>query len=346
MNPTLLPVDVRALLKDPSHIDTISRVEIHRPSRPSRVPLVGVDPASESLLGWSTVTSRAGLTELRVSPPVGYLEFHNVALFGQGSIASGEQCRSADGVVGPSKEAVRVARRDLKVYDHWLLVMLPSLSSLAEGFLSGDLPLLSSNLTPPFAKGPLTSAGINNELTTFRHHRQVVEVERLISPVLLNNHRAFHPEARQFFTSWAEQHTGPSLLGPLIHVARRPSNSYTYKRTTPKQKTLSESAMDVGFDVLCGEDWTIEEQIEIFSNAKFVTREAGPDCHNTVFSPSETPVLKLRSAGFPSCMQGTIAQLLDHDYLPLGVDDDFAPQHMRDAVMSSRRSVLVTAAKS
>ena len=73
-------------------------------------------------------------------------------------------------------------------------------------------------------------------------------------------------------------------------------------------------AADRGFEIVCPEELSLEEQVALFAGTGLVIGEYGSGLHNTLFSPPRTIVGSVR---YPNSVQTRIAALMGQDVVYL-----------------------------
>ena len=121
-----------------------------------------------------------------------------------------------------------------------------------------------------------------------------------------------HPMMRQavgFLTS--------KLRGPEAASARMAHRRLFVSRahTDPSRSVLNRAeieqiAASYGYEIIYPEQMTIEEQIELFSEASQLVGEYGSGLHNSVFMPSGSVILALRGTSHhPGFIQSALGQV-------------------------------------
>ncbi len=174
-------------------------------------------------------------------------------------------------------------------YGHFLIETLPNLGwarrlpefdwlvfhpSWEKGMLPGNLFQALTVLGIPAHKLRVIEAPVQLE--------EVVVPERLFA----FHHRA-NTRAREMYQvlrdTWAPDDGKPSLASPAIFLSRVNVSLYFGRTLIANEGFLEEQLLRLGFDVVCPENLSWEEQVRLFGAARFVVSAPGSGPHNILF---------------------------------------------------------------
>jgi capsular polysaccharide biosynthesis protein len=201
-------------------------------------------------------------------------------------------------------------------YGHLLVEMLPRLEILLGGQFSEPLALLVPTL--PLALRNLLSEVIANlysgcfELVDMRH--SLVQARNLITTSPISKHNAQKSHVLQLFVSKllyvAEKHSSlPIKSAKKIFISR----ANAPKRQMVRAIELENIARAAGYYVIRPEEFSIWEQINIFSKAEIVAGFMGAGLTNVIFCPPHTKV-KMFDPGLADYFFCDLASLFDLDF--------------------------------
>ncbi|SCB49304.1 glycosyltransferase family 61 protein [Rhizobium multihospitium] len=201
-------------------------------------------------------------------------------------------------------------------YGHLLVEMLPRLEILLSGQLSKPLALLVPTL--PVALRNLLSETIYNlysdcfELVDMRH--SLVQVRDLVTTSPISKHNAQKSHVLQLFVSKllyaAKRHSNPSLIpAKKIFISR----ANAPKRQMARAIELENIARAAGYYVVRPEEFSIWDQINIFSKAEVVAGFMGAGLTNIIFCPPHTKV-KMFDPGLADYFFCDLASLFNLDF--------------------------------
>ena len=211
------------------------------------------------------------------------------------------------------------------VYGHWLVDFLPRAAiareTLGEAFhrfvipLPDDLPDWTIELLRRF-----TGFRPENALR-YNPAAEVLGCRRLCIPTF--GHAAggyfFHSFVRDFYARFLPRR--PTSRTRRICLSRRNFEHQTrgVLKGFAQRLHLEAAAVERGFQIVCPEELSLDQQIELFSGAGIVLGEYGSALHNTLFSPIHTIIGSVR---YPNSVQTRIAGLMGQDVLYLIPDSD------------------------
>jgi len=172
-------------------------------------------------------------------------------------------------------------------YYHWLLESIPKLLE-AQRTIPEFTLLLPASYTEPFYADTLRLLGIT-KVERLQPHT-IYQVPTLALPYgaesMGNYAREALAEVKAVFLRTAAAAPGPERL----YISRRKAN---------RRKVLNEEAVEqllaaCGFQLLCFEDYTFEEQVRLCAQAKVLVGIHGAGLANMVFLPQQATVIEFR----------------------------------------------------
>lgn len=198
-------------------------------------------------------------------------------------------------------------------YAHWYFDVLTRLAILEEaGFdwRQADHIIVNS-LSQAFQRDTLCMLGIPTEkllaLDTLPH----IQAEHLLVPSL-PGHTGNFPH---WTVPWLRQH----LLPHAQTVPEAPRRLYISRRKATSRKIRNEDALlpiltQRGFHLLCNEDFSVAEQMGIFSNAEAVIGPMGSSMANLLFSQPQTKTVETYSRHDVNVYTWSFGQFIPLDF--------------------------------
>ncbi len=213
-------------------------------------------------------------------------------------------------------------------YHHWLLEMLPRIwwHDVIPGLK--DLPLIIHSPLLPFQVETLAALGIGAErLLPFDGWMLQADCLYFSSCIAPGN-------ASIRNIKWLKERLKPAFgvaeghPRDLIYVSRRKAGA---RRLLNEDQVVA--ALDArGFKTMMMEDYSVKEQIEIFSNARVVVMPNGAAGINMAFSSPGATLIELIPASYLHCVNWIYSSLSGCRYGRLICDDSISPQ--RDMVIN------------
>lgn len=211
------------------------------------------------------------------------------------------------------------------VYGHWLVDFLPRAAiareTLGDAFhrllvpIPDDLPDWTIELLQRF-----TGFRPQNALR-YDASNEILSCSRLCIPSFghAGGGYFFHSFVRDFYARALPRH--PTTRDRRICLSRRNFEQQTrgVLKGFAERLHLEQAAAQRGFQIVCPEELSLDQQIELFAGAGIVVGEYGSALHNTLFSPSRTIVGSVR---YPNSVQTRIAGLMGQDVVYLIPDRD------------------------
>ena len=211
------------------------------------------------------------------------------------------------------------------VYGHWLVDFLPRAAiareTLGAAFdrmlipLPNDLPEWTLALLEKFTGFKRENAVRYDPATEFLLCR------KLCIPTFGHGSQSyfFHSFVRDFYTRFRKSQ--PDCRTRRICLSRRNFEHQTRGVLKGfKQRLYLETAAQArGLEIICPEELSFDQQVELFSNVGLVVGEFGSALHNTLFSAPRTIVGSVR---YPNAVQTRIAGLMGQDVVYLIPDEE------------------------
>jgi hypothetical protein len=197
-------------------------------------------------------------------------------------------------------------------YYHWNIQCLAATILLKALPASQDICILLPPLKP-WQQRSLELAGLKHYQTQ-PIGTQVREIATLIYPSLLSGNYVFNPWTgiASFF-----QNIKVAALGQIDFVANQ--SIYVSRLDNPRRKILNEELLikkltEIGFSIILLEQLSLDEQIQVFSQAKIVVAPHGAGLTNIVYCSPGTSVYELFSAHYVNTCYFRLAQIFGVNY--------------------------------
>ena len=211
------------------------------------------------------------------------------------------------------------------VYGHWLVDFLPRAAiareMLGEAFheclipLPRDLPDWTVDLLVR-----LTGFRPENALR-YEPDAEFLSCARLCVPTFGHAARGyfFHSFVRDFYARFVPPR--PAARTRRLCLSRRNFEHQTrgVLKGFAQRLHMEQAALRHGFEIVCPEVLSFDEQVALFAEAGIVLGEYGSALHNTLFSPARTIIGSVR---YPNSVQTRIAGLMGQDVLYLIPDTE------------------------
>ena len=190
----------------------------------------------------------------------------------------------------PASTTYLLAHNAYQGYYHWLLESVPKLLE-AQRTLTSFTLLLPTSCTAPFYADTLRLLGI--EHVAWLAPQAVYRVPDLAlaySEVTMGSHERPTLQAiRQVLLA--------SL--PPLPAQVPPRRLYISRKLAPRRKVLNEEEVErelaaLGFEAVCFENYTFEEQVRLCASAEIMVSIHGAGLANMVFQPEGARVIELR----------------------------------------------------
>jgi capsular polysaccharide biosynthesis protein len=129
----------------------------------------------------------------------------------------------------------------------------------------------------------------------------------------------FHSFVREFYARFTRPDPEPRTR--RICLSRRNFEQQTrgVLKGFTQRVYMEQAARARGFEIICPEELSFDEQVELFSKVGLVAGEFGSGLHNTLFSSARTIVGSVR---YPNAVQTRIAGLMGQDCVYLIPDEE------------------------
>ena len=232
----------------------------------------------------------------------------------------------------PARECLRIDRPVIEilgpgspVYGHWLVDFLPRAAIarevLGDAFddcqipLPRDLPDWTVDLLVRF-----TGFRPENALR-YDPGAEFLSCARLCMPSFghASGGYFFHSFVRDFYARFVPQR--PATRNRRLCLSRRNFEHQTrgVLKGFEQRLHMEQVAVEHGFEIVCPEELSFDQQVALFAEAGIVLGEYGSALHNTLFSPARTIVGSVR---YPNSVQTRIAGLMGQDVLYLIPDTE------------------------
>ena len=196
------------------------------------------------------------------------------------------------------------------VWGHWLTEMYPKLFLIRALNAAGiAAPLLLPRTAPGYVTRIVRMMLPDQEIVTYDHPDEAVEVGTALLPHMLHKNYVFHD-----FLRWSlerEALAWPRAGGmDKVFVSRGGVRTAQGFREMANEAEIEAVAQELGLSLLRPETLPWEEQARIFSRARLVAGEFGSGLHNALLSPEGCQVVSLN---WLVEVQSRIANFRRHD---------------------------------
>jgi capsular polysaccharide biosynthesis protein len=173
-------------------------------------------------------------------------------------------------------------------YYHWLLESLPRLLE-AQKHLATFILLLPDSYTDSFYRETLTLMGIRH---VYRMQDKIkYEVPELALPYLV--------EAMGYHSSSVLQELKQTILNAVKPKSFKTKRIYVSRQKATRRKVRNDREVEqllvkYGFEIVCFEDYTIQEVVQLCANAEMLVGIHGAGLANILFIPEGAVVIELR----------------------------------------------------
>ncbi|MCJ2036488.1 glycosyltransferase 61 family protein [Methylobacterium sp. J-068] len=205
----------------------------------------------------------------------------------------------------PETICIPLFRPGYKIYGHWLIDILPRITTFRDAFPGTPFSLLVLDSTPAWADR-LIDFFFGQEAPVIRVGTDRSYTGRLFLSSPSRRHDAL--SARSVALAHVAVNVDkPSSGHEKIYVARRAEHAWRVM----KNKTDLDLFLDsLGFLRVYPEDYSIGEQIGIFRAAKYIVGEAGSGLHNSIFANGDAEFFVIQSAQQPHLIQSGLCHHL------------------------------------
>lgn len=222
-----------------------------------------------------------------------------------------------------------------KGYFHWLTDALTRLYVVRDRLDQVTLLLPWEFETRDFVKSSLKVFGVKN--VEFIQQNEVVECSSLLMPTHTAPSGHFRDEIIQGVRRTLLAALGSSNeTGERIYISRRVAG----RRRIANEDEITPVLKKFGFEIVCAEEFSFEEQVKVFSRARYLVSNHGAGLTNMLFMREGGSVLELRHVSdyinncyfiFPSALD------LKYYYQLCQANTDFADPHTADLVIDPKR---------
>jgi len=210
-------------------------------------------------------------------------------------------------------KVINVLMPGMYIYGHWLIDLLPKLYLLKQRLDLKKYKLALPEDIPSYSLEFLKLVGLSQEdIIYFKPEEEIIECKLVVLPT----------KCRIIDGSWIAPYVGTmydeiraNLQTSNLKVAR-PERLYLSRRRLKKQfrklvnrEEVSELILSYGFTEIFPEDYTLEEQVNLYGDAKLMVGEFGSALHNSLFGNKDLKVISLQSNHVPLLVQWGICNV-------------------------------------
>ncbi len=222
-------------------------------------------------------------------------------------------------------------------YYHWLVDILPRLAMIQEVQLDKKVNYyVVAELKYAFQKDSLKLLGISeDQLMIINHLNNAYQADELVVPSLPSRLGMVSEYAIQFLRkSFITENLFKKPIFERIYISRKKANN----RKLLNEPAITDFLEQQGFQVVFPEEFSFQEQVQMFYSAKFIIAPHGSGMTNIVFCNNDVRILEVFSSDFfVPCYMDLATQLSfeyhflfsdGSDHFPLkpywdGLNDDF-----------------------
>lgn len=218
-----------------------------------------------------------------------------------------------------------------EIYGHFLMDVLPRLWALSE--LDRSVSLATSVKIGRSHIAMLSALGIPED-RVYRITRPVAPDVTYLPSAGVRLRDYVHPSAFDIFDRISILSQNSKLKAPdKIYVSR----SRISGRKLVNELEVEALFKSAGFAIIHPQELPIEDQIKVFSEAKFIVGTGGSSMHNTVFSSNEAKILMISTPSWFTVIDIFLSQIPDRLGYVFGMPIDDLPgpvRHQRDWVVN------------
>jgi hypothetical protein len=221
-----------------------------------------------------------------------------------------------------------------KGYFHWLTDALTRLFVVRDRLDQLTLLLPTEFATRDFVKSSLNVFGVKR--VEFIRPNEVVKCRRLLMPTHTAPSGHFRDEVIQgvrttLLNALGESHQG----GERLYISRRLAG----RRRIANETELTPVLEKFGFETVCAEELSFEQQVKLFSRARYLVSNHGAGLTNMLFMRDGGAVLELRHVSdyINNCYFILASALkLDYYYQLCQAEGDSADAHTADLIVDPK----------
>lgn len=204
---------------------------------------------------------------------------------------------------------INIMMPGMYIYGHWLIDILPKLYMLQQQLKFRNYKIALPHDTPGYWKNFFKLLNISEEQVLFFDPlKEILECKQIILPskCRVKDGSWLAPYVGTMYDEIVANHTStskpPAVSGDeKLYLSRRMLKKQFRKLINRTEVT--ELLLDAGFKEVFPEDYSLEEQIQLFSQAKVLIGEFGSALHNSLFGTKKLKVISLQSNHIPLLVQ-------------------------------------------
>lgn len=212
---------------------------------------------------------------------------------------------------------INVLMPGMYIYGHWLIDILPKLYMLQQRLNFDKCKIALPLDIPGYWKKFFRLLNISEDRVLFYDPlKEILECKNIILPT----------KCRVIDGSWLAPYVG-TMYDEIVDKYSQQTNSgnpesklYLSRRKLKGQfrklvnrAEVSEVILSAGFKEIFPEEYSLEEQIQLFSQAKVLIGEFGSALHNSLFGTKDLKVISLQSNHIPLLVQWGICNIKQQD---------------------------------
>lgn len=199
-------------------------------------------------------------------------------------------------------------------YYHWLIDELPRLLSLEKCPDLADGPLLLDARADSWQIDALARIGVSTARFRMVDFSRATSFSQLVACSRLSTRMVAHPAAVRVMRQRLAPHSAGMTPRPgkRLYLTRKLARDR--KSTFLNERSVMEKFKRAGFHFVDPGTLTIDQQIELFSDAEVIAGPGGAGMTNALFAPPRAKILELSSASMLCETFGSIAAVVGQEH--------------------------------
>lgn len=208
---------------------------------------------------------------------------------------------------------VNVMMPGMYIYGHWLIDILPKLYMVITKLGLGNFKILMPENIPSIGLELMKMLELSDDhIIYFNPDKEIIECSKVVLPMKCRilDGSWLSPFVGTMYEEIAAnnyQMLGETKFADRIYLSRR--NLKNQFRKLINRDEVSDLIKSYGFIEVFPEDYSLIEQLEMYSKAKIMIGEFGSALHNSLFAGKELKVISLQSNHIPLLVQWGVCNI-------------------------------------
>ncbi len=232
------------------------------------------------------------------------------------SIEQADTSRSSERMTDIDQEVVLLCGPAYQMYGHWLIDFLPRLHILTHlGLDLGRLTYLLPHNIMAFSRKWLSLLGIADaQIRTYDAVTETCRIARALIPTAFRGNGRASPLMAAAATAFKTTIIGTPTVTPTRHLLISRRQWGNGSRSMTNADIVEQRMQAAGFEIVCPEELAIDDQIQLFAQARIIVGEYGSGLHNSIFCAGGSFVVNFRGTeGHPGFLQSGLCEALGQD---------------------------------